>query len=92
MIAEVKYQVGTYQGTMHVPCNEDDDNESIIAKVKRILFREGGKFYGIDVCYESYRVILEKNETEFDEENPALDALEAEIDELVYGPKDDFCF
>ena len=34
--------------------------------------------------------ILEKNETEFDEENPALDALEAEIDELIYGPKDDF--
>ncbi len=32
------------------------------------------------------------SEAEFDEENPALDALESEIDELIYGPKDDFCF
>lgn len=38
---------------------------------------------------------LEKNETESDEEDPALDAFEAEMYEIIYGPEDDlydFCF
>lgn len=43
-------------------------------------------------CDSNFLIKLEKNETEFDERNPALDALEAEIDELIYGPADDFCF
>lgn len=46
------------------------------------------KTFGIDINDDE----AEESPTEFDEENPALDALEAEIDELIYGPKDDFCF
>ena len=46
------------------------------------------KTFGIDTDDDE----AEESPTEFDEENPALDALEAEIDELIYGSKDDFCF
>lgn len=55
MLATVKYQIATYSGTVNVNCSENDENEVIIAKAKRILKSEcGGSFpFG----YESWKVI-----------------------------------
>lgn len=55
MIATVKYQVATYSGEVQVNCDENDEDESIIAKAKRILTqRSGGSLpYG----YESWQVV-----------------------------------
>lgn len=55
MTATVKYQVATYSGTIKVNCEENDENEHIIAKAKRLLRqRAGGSLpYG----YESWKVI-----------------------------------
>jgi hypothetical protein len=35
MIATVKYQVATYSGEVQVNCNENDEDEYIIAKAKK---------------------------------------------------------
>ena len=55
MIATVKYQIATYSGEVQVNCNENDEDECIIAKAKRIVTqRSGGSLpYG----YESWKVI-----------------------------------
>lgn len=55
MIATVKYQIATYSGEVKVNCSEDDENEYIIAKAKKLLTqRSGGSLpYG----YESWNVV-----------------------------------
>ena len=55
MIATVKYQIATYSGEVQVNCNENDEDECIIAKAKRIVTqRSGGSLpYG----YESWKVV-----------------------------------
>ena len=42
MIATVKYQVATYSGEVQVNCNENDEDEHIIAKAKRIVTQRAG--------------------------------------------------
>jgi len=55
MIATVKYQVATYSGEIKVICNENDEEEYIIAKAKRILIqRLGGS---LPFGYESWKVV-----------------------------------
>jgi len=41
MIATVKYQVATYSGVVQVNCNENDDDEYIIAKAKKNSYSKG---------------------------------------------------
>lgn len=41
-IAKVKYQVATYSGEIDVPCGENDENDWVIAKAKRLLERKAG--------------------------------------------------
>ena len=55
MKATVKYQIETYSGEVQVNWNENDEDECIIAKAKRIVTqRSGGSLpYG----YESWKVI-----------------------------------
>lgn len=55
MIATVRYQIATYSGEVPVNCNENDEDECIIAKAKKIVTqRAGGSLpYG----YESWKVI-----------------------------------
>lgn len=52
-IATVAYQVGTYQGTINIPCYPDDDNETIIAIAKSRTH----KVIGMSMFYESYKII-----------------------------------
>ncbi len=40
--ATVKYQVATYSGTIEVMCNENDENDHVIAKAKQVLKRRSG--------------------------------------------------
>ena len=55
MLATVKYQVATYSGEVQVNCNENDEDEYIIAKAKRIVRqRTGGS---LPFGYESWKVI-----------------------------------
>lgn len=42
MIARVRYQVGTYSGEVQVGCDENDENETIIAKARRIVKQKSG--------------------------------------------------
>jgi len=53
MIRKVKYQIGTYSGTVSVFCDENDDNEIIIAKAKGLL----SKWDTLGMAYRSYKVI-----------------------------------
>lgn len=59
-IATIKYQHGTYSGTVTVQCNDNDDHETLIAKAKKHLFKNA---HGLSMCYESYKVV----EREYDE-------------------------
>jgi hypothetical protein len=61
MLATVKYQVATYSGEIKVICDENHDDEYIIAKAKRIVIqRYGGSLpYG----YQSWRVVDRSNNT-----------------------------
>jgi hypothetical protein len=52
MLAIVKYQVATYLGEVSVFCDENDDDEVIIAKAKRILTKSGSLPFG----YQSWKV------------------------------------
>ena len=55
MIATVKYQVATYSGEVQVNCDENDEDEYIIAKAKRIVtHRAGGS---LPFGYESWKVV-----------------------------------
>ena len=56
MTAKVKYSIATYEGTILVSCTRDEDDESIIARAKRILRHQAGSF-PIGIYYESWKVI-----------------------------------
>lgn len=53
MRAIIKYQIGTYSGEHSVMCEEDEEDEVIIAKAKYQL----RKLTSMSMCYESYKVI-----------------------------------
>ena len=55
MIATVKYQVATYSGEVKVNCDENDENEVIIAKAKRIVTQRAGG--SLPFGYESWKVV-----------------------------------
>ena len=50
----VKYQLATYEGTIDVTHDEDDEPEYIIAQAKKILRRQVGFF---PLGYQSWRII-----------------------------------
>ena len=57
-LATVKYHIATYEGEIHVNCNENDEDEHIIAKAKSLLGRRAGPFpFG----YQSFEVISRKD-------------------------------
>lgn len=53
MIAIVKYQIGTYHGTINVSCDENDDDEIIIARAKSKL----RNLTSMSMYYEHYEII-----------------------------------
>jgi len=55
MIATVKYQVATYSGEIQVNCNENDTDEHIIAKAKRIVTQRAGG--SLPFGYENWKVV-----------------------------------
>jgi len=55
MTTIVKYQISTYSGEIKVNCNENDDNEFIIAKAKRIIKQRAGG--SIPFGYQSWKII-----------------------------------
>ena len=55
MIAIVKYQIATYSGEVQVNCNENDEDECIIAKAKRIVTQRSGG--SLPFGYESWKVV-----------------------------------
>lgn len=55
MTAIVKYQVASYSGEVTVNCDENDENEYIIAKAKRILTQRSGG--SLPFGSESWKVI-----------------------------------
>ena len=55
MIATVKYQVATYSGKVQVNCDENDEDEYIIAKAKRIVTQRAGG--SLPFGYESWKVV-----------------------------------
>lgn len=55
MIATVKYQVATYSGEVQVNCNENDEDDYIIAKAKRIVTQRAGG--SLLFGYESWKVV-----------------------------------
>lgn len=55
MTATVKYQVATYSGEVQVNCNENDEDEHIIAKAKRIVTQRFGG--SLPFGYQSYKVV-----------------------------------
>ena len=58
MIATVKYQVATYSGEVQVYCDENDDDEYIIAKARRIVTQKAGGFLPFGgIYYESWKVV-----------------------------------
>ena len=53
-LATIKYQIATYSGKVEVNCLENDDDDIIIAKAKRVLRSRVGSFpFG----YQSFKVI-----------------------------------
>lgn len=55
MTAKVKYQIGTYSGEVQVNCNENDEDESIIARAKRIISQRAGGT--LPFGYQSWKII-----------------------------------
>ena len=55
MIATVKYQIATYSGEGQVNCNDNDEDEVIIAKAKRIVTQRSGG--SLPFGYESWKVV-----------------------------------
>lgn len=51
-LATVQYQIATYSGEVRVVCGDNADDDEIIAKVKRLLSRNGPLPFG----YESFSV------------------------------------
>ena len=50
----MKYQIATYRGEIVVWCDENDENDRVIAKAKAILRRKAGP---LPLGYEHYEVI-----------------------------------
>ena len=42
MLATVHYEIGTYEGEVHVNASPDDDDDFIIAKAKRVAAHRFG--------------------------------------------------
>ena len=57
-IATVKYQIATYSGIVEVNCNENDEQEYIIAKAKKMLKQKTGNF---PLGYQSFKIINRRN-------------------------------
>jgi hypothetical protein len=55
MTAEVKYCIATYQGVIKVNCNQNDNDEFIIAKAKKILTEKAGG--SLPYGYEKWKVV-----------------------------------
>jgi len=55
MLAKVKYQIATYSGEVQVNCSENDEDEHIIAKAKRILTQKSGG--SLPFGYERWEVV-----------------------------------
>jgi len=55
MLATVKYQVATYSGKIKVNCNENDEDEYIIAKAKKMVTQRSGG--SLPFSYESWKVV-----------------------------------
>lgn len=55
MTATVKYQVATYSGTVRVVCDENEEDEYIIARAKKILRQRSGA--PLPYGYEHWKVI-----------------------------------
>lgn len=52
-LATVRYQIATYSGEVQVVCDDDAEDDAIIAKAKRLLSRNGPLPFG---C-ESFTVV-----------------------------------
>jgi len=50
----VTYQIATYSGSVQVLCDENDENDVIIAKAKRILKNKVGN---LPFGYESWNIV-----------------------------------
>lgn len=57
MSATVKYQVGTYKGTVTVQSSVEDDDATLIARAKRRLFSPSGLLYGVGMSCEHFEVV-----------------------------------
>lgn len=55
MIATVKYQIASYSGEVEVICDENDSDEYIISKAKRIVKQKAGG--SLPFGYESWKVV-----------------------------------
>ena len=55
MIATVEYQVATYSGEVKVNCDENEDDEFIIARAKRMLENRAGG--SLPFGYEIWKVV-----------------------------------
>lgn len=55
MTAIIKYQIATYSGTIQINCDENDENEYLIAKAKRILTQRAGG--SLPFGCESWKVV-----------------------------------
>lgn len=55
MKAKVKWQVATYKGELFFNCDENDEDEYIIANVKKIVTRQMGG--SLPFGYESWKVV-----------------------------------
>jgi len=52
--AIVEYQIATYSGKIEVSCDENDENEFIIARAKNQLRRDAGG--SLPYGYESFKI------------------------------------
>ena len=57
--ATVKYQIATYSGEVDIMCNENDENNHIIAKAKKVLTRKSGG--SLPFGYEHFEVTERRN-------------------------------
>jgi len=58
--ATVKYQYGTYSGTVTVSVDENDDNETITAMARGQLKRKG--LLTLSMAYESWKVVSREDD------------------------------
>ena len=55
MLATVKYQIATYSGEVKVNCSENDGEEYIISKAKRIVTQKAGG--SLPFGYENWKIV-----------------------------------